>query len=165
MLARIAREGLTMRTHRLSFGLAAIATLLVAGILSSPESGARDTKNMWPIADAMNASEAKAQLDQGVQFFFGDSAHPAVEKSFGVFQSNKKTNGVGRSDKEACEWTFLSAMLSFQQRAKQVGGDAVIKIESYYRQETVSSATEYQCGSGALMSGVTFRGEVVKLKP
>jgi hypothetical protein len=164
MLARVVRRGLTMEKHRLSFGIAVVATLLVAGILSSPETSARDTKNMWPIADAMNAPEAKAQLNQGVQFFFGDSAHPAVEKSFGVFQSNKKTNGVGRSDKEACDWTFVSAMVSFQQRAKQMGGDAVIKIESYYRQETISSATEYQCGSGALMSGVTFRGEVVKLK-
>ena len=36
--------------------------------------------------------------------------------------SNKKTNGVGRKDKEACEWTFLSAMIFFQDRAKQLGG-------------------------------------------
>lgn len=144
--------------------LALLAAFSAAAIFSSPESNARDTKNMWPIADAMNAPEAKAQLNQGVRFFFGDSAHPEVEKSFGEFQSNKKTRGVGRTDKEACDWTFLSAMLSFQQRAKEMGGNAVINIVSYYREQTISNATEYQCGSGALMSGVTFRGEVVKLK-
>ena len=55
-------------------------------------------------------------------------------------------------------------MMSFQDRAKQMGGDAVIKIESYYRKNTIKSATEYECGSGGLMSGVTFRGEVVKLQ-
>lgn len=135
-----------------------------AGVLSAPETQARDTKNRWPIADAMNTTDAKAGLNQGVRYFFGDSAHPAVAKSFGVYTSNKKTRGVGRSDKEACEWTFLSAMLSFQQRAVQLGGDAVINIESYYREKPMSSATEYECGSGALMSGVTFRGEVVKLQ-
>ena len=119
---------------------------------------------MWPIADALNTADAKAQLNQGIKFYFGECGHPPVAKSFGVFQSNKKTKGVGRTDKEACEWTFLSAMVSFQQRAKEMGGDAVINIESYYREVPIKSATEYQCGSGALMSGVTFRGEVVKLQ-
>lgn len=151
-----------MKTRNIPILLAVFAA---ASLLASPDTGARDTKNMWPIADAMNAPEAKAQLNQGVRFFFGDAAHPEVEKNFGEFQSNKKTRGVGRTDKEACDWTFLSAMLSFQQRAKEMGGDAVINIVSYYREQTISSATEYQCGSGALMSGVTFRGEVVKLKP
>lgn len=144
--------------------LASAVFLVVSGVLGSPKTEARDTKNMWPIADAMNSDDAKAKLDQGVQFFFGDSPHPPVEKSFGEFQSNRKTNGVGRSDKQACEWTFLSAMISFQERARRLGADAIINIESYYREVPISSATEYQCGSGALMSGVTFRGEVVKLK-
>ena len=151
-----------MNSRYAAFTLAVSIVLL--SVLIAPISGARDTKNMWPIADAMNAAEAKAQLNQGIQFYFGDSAHLPVEKSFGVYQSNKKTRGVGRTDKEACDWTFISAMVSFQQRAKELGGDAVIKIESYYREVPISNATEYQCGSGALMSGVTFRGEVVKLQ-
>lgn len=151
-----------MRSRNPGFGL--VAAIVALGVLAAPASGARDTKNMWPITDAMNTADAKAQLNQGVKFYFGGSEHPPVAKSFGVFQSNKKTNGVGQTDKEACDWTFLSAMLSFQQRAKELGGDAVIKIESYYRKVPISSATEYQCGSGALMSGVTFRGEVVKLQ-
>ena len=144
--------------------LLSAAAAVAFGLLAAPESGARDTKNKWPIADALNTADAKAQLDEGIKFYFGDAAHPAVAKSFGVFQSNKKTRGVGRSDQEACNHTFLSAMLSFQQRAREVGGDAVINIESYYRRVPFKSATEYECGSGALMSGVTFRGEVVKLK-
>ena len=126
---------------------------------------ARDTKVMWPIADAVATPDAKARLNLGVQFFFGNTAHPPVAQSFGVFTSNKKTNGTNKSDKEACEWVFLSAMLSFQQRAVAVGGNAVINIRSYYKQNEVSSETQYECGSGALMSGVTFKGEVVKLVP
>jgi hypothetical protein len=147
----------------LIFVLAAIVAVTF-GVLASPESGARDTKNKWPVADALNAAEAKAKLDPAIKFYFGDAEHPPVAQSFGVYQSNKKTNGVGRTDKEACDWTFLSAMLSFQERARQLGGDAVINIESFYREVPFKSATEYECGSGGLMSGVTFRGEVVKLK-
>ena len=136
-----------MKSHYFALMLAAVVVAL--GVLVAPQTSARDTKNMWPIADALNAAEAKAQLNQGVKFYFGDSAHPPVEKSFGVYQSNKKTSGVGRTDKEACDWTFISAMVSFQQRAKDLGGDAVIKIESFYREVPISNATEYQCGSGA----------------
>lgn len=119
---------------------------------------------MWPIADAMAVPDAKRRLSSGVQFFFGSDMHPAVATSFGVYTSSKKTNGTNKTDKEACEWAFLSAMLSFQQRAVELGGNAVINIRSYYDKHGVSSETEYECGSGALMSGVTFQGEVVKLE-
>jgi uncharacterized protein YbjQ (UPF0145 family) len=136
-----------------------------AALLAATTTVARDTKVMRPVADAMATPDAKARLNMGVQFFFGNTAHPPVAQSFGEFMSNKKTNGTNKSDKEACEWAFLSAMLSFQQRAVAVGGNAVINIKSYYRQNEVSSETQYECGSGALMSGVTFKGEVVKLQP
>lgn len=141
-----------------------VALLILVAALSVPiSSTARNTKVMWPIADAMAAPDARSRL-AGVQFFFGNSAHPAVARSFGVYTSNKKTNGTNKTDKEACEWAFLSAMLSFQQRAVELGGNAVINIRSYYDKHEVSSETEYECGSGALMSGVTFQGEVVKLE-
>ncbi len=141
------------------------ALLILVALLSVANSStARNTRVMWPIADAMAAPEASKRLSTGVQFFFGNSAHPAVARSFGVYTSNKKTNGTNKTDKEACEWAFLSAMLSFQQRAAELGGNAVINIRSYYDQHEVSSETEYECGSGALMSGVTFQGEVVKLE-
>ena len=44
------------------------------------------------------------------------------------------------------------------------GGDAVVKLTSYYRRNSVNSNTEYECGTGATMVGVAFQGEVVKLK-
>ncbi len=143
-----------------------VAAMLVSAValLASNASTARNTKAMWPIADAISAPEAKARLDSGISFFFGAATHPAVAKSFGVYTSNKKTNGTNKTDKEACEWAFLSAMLSFQQRAIELGGNAVINIRSYYDKHEVSSETEYECGSGALMSGVTFQGDVVKLE-
>ena len=43
------------------------------------------------------------------------------------------------------------------------GGDAIMNIRSYYRRNLVDSETELECGAGALMAGVTFIGDVVKL--
>jgi uncharacterized protein YbjQ (UPF0145 family) len=59
---------------------------------------------------------------------------------------------------------FLSAVLALQERARQLGGNAVINIKSNYKNKLTESATEFTCGSGALMSGVALKGEVVTLK-
>ena len=58
---------------------------------------------------------------------------------------------------------FMSAMLSLQQRARTEGGNAVIGITKCYKKIVTESETQYMCGAGAIMAGVAFRGEVVKL--
>ena len=125
---------------------------------------ARNTQHMYLYQDAMNTEDAKMKLDMDIQFFFGDQPHPAVEKKLGTYVSNKKTNALNKSDSRACEWAFLSAMLSLQQRAIREGGNAVINIQSYYKKNVINSATEFECGAGAFIAGVALRGTVVKLK-
>jgi hypothetical protein len=137
--------------------------ILVLSLFSSI-AHARDDVQHFPISDALNTVDAKEKLGDQVRFYFGDQPHPAVDRSFGTDQSNRKTNGVGKSDKQACEWVFLSAMIALRDRALQQGGDAVINIRSTYRNNEFKSDTEYACGSGALMSGAAFKGEIVKLK-
>ena len=148
-----------MNARKLKAALLGGAAALVASTVL-----ARDELVRFPIAEALSAPEAMTKLNPAIKFYFGDSPPPSVERSFGVFTSNKKTNAFGKSDKIACDWAFLSAMLSFQDRALQTGGDAVINVKSYYKRNTLSSATEYECGAGGIMAGVTFQGEVVKLK-
>jgi uncharacterized protein YbjQ (UPF0145 family) len=137
--------------------------LFVLFVFSFSEASARDDWTMFPIQDAMNTADAKQKLNQGVKFYFGSQTSPKVLQSFGEFQSNKKTNSFNKSDKQACEWAFLSAMLSFQQRALSMGANAVTNIKSYYKKHLVDSPTEYECGAGTFVSGVTFKGTVVKV--
>lgn len=124
---------------------------------------ARDEIMQFPIVDVMQNDEYASRLE-GVQFFFGDQAHPAVGHNYGEFQSNKKTNAFNKSDKGACEWAFLSALLSFHQRALAEGGDAVVGIRGYYKKNKFKSETDFQCGAGKIMAGVTLKGKVVKLQ-
>jgi uncharacterized protein YbjQ (UPF0145 family) len=137
----------------------AIIMAAVAAILVSSVSLARDTRLKLPIKDAMETADAKAALGSDVKFVFGGSA-PA--KNLGTFTSNKKTNFANKSDKEGCERAFLSAMISLKERALAEGGNAVVNIQSYYKKNEFSSATEYECGAGAIMGGVTMRGTVIK---
>ncbi len=125
---------------------------------------ARDDKRMYSVADALASPVAEEVITGEIAFHFGEGNHPPIAKKFGNFQSNKKSNGVGRSDEAVCQRAFLSAMRSLQDRAVREGGDAVVNIVSFYRRNEVSSETEFECGSGAIMSGVTLRGDVVKLQ-
>ena len=139
------------------------ALLTVAALLAFGSAHARDTALKLPIKDAMATEAAKSKLGTEVKFFFGTEAHPAPQATLGTYTSNKKTNFANKSDKEGCEWVFLSAMISLKQRALAEGGNAVINIQSYYKKNEFSSPTEYECHAGAIMGGVALRGTVVKL--
>lgn len=86
-----------------------------------------------------------------------------MAKTLGEYTANRKTNAVNKSDQTACEWAFLSALLSLRDRAIEQGGDAVINIRSYYKKDEVTSNSEYECHAGAIIAGVALRGTVVKL--
>ena len=139
-----------------------LATLLISTMMMH-SAQARDTRHKFPLSDAMGNENAKQKLDGSVRFYFGRTPHPGVVKNYGEFMSNKKTNAFNKTDKYACEWAFLTAMLSFQDRAKSLGANAVINIKSYYKKNEIISSTEYECGAGGILAGVTFKAEVVKL--
>lgn len=124
---------------------------------------ARDERHSYPIQDVLSGQSEYGRLDRSIGLYFANQAHPPVEKNLGEFRTNKKTNGFVKSDKEACERAFLSALIELQQRTRKEGGDAVVGITSNYRNQEWRSESEYRCGSGALMSGVALKGTVVKL--
>ena len=139
------------------------ATLLVVVFSGSVPAVARDDKVTFPIGQALGTEAAKAKLDPGTKFFFGKQKYPKIGKDFGEWQSNKKANAFAKSDQQACEWAFLSAMIALQERAKKEGANAIINISSNYKNVETSSGSEYVCGAGGLMAGVTLKGRAVNL--
>ena len=140
----------------------ALLFIALAVIGMSQQAFARDDRLMFPINDALATPAAQEKL-QGIDFYFGNQKHPKILEDFGEFSTNKKTNAINKSDLQACEWVFLSALLSLQERARRHGANAVINIKSNYRNNEVVSDTEYQCGAGALFAGVALKGRIVKL--
>jgi hypothetical protein len=143
-------------------------TMLALGLITlflcvAVPADARDDRLQMPILDAMSTPDAKAKLTGGIRFFFGPQKHATPTRSMGEFTANKKTNFANKSDKDACEWAFLAAALSLQERARQLGGNAVVNIRSAYKNVEFSSETQYECGAGTFVGGVALRGEVVLL--
>lgn len=138
----------------------AVAALLLAAAATAE---ARDDHLKMPVAEALAAPPAQEKLDRSIKLYFGDQAHPAIARKIGVWKTNKKTNKFNKTEQQACEWAFLSAMLALQDRARREGGDAVVNIVSVYKDVEFASAKQYTCGVGAMVAGVAFRGDVVKL--
>lgn len=139
-----------------------MAALLIA--VAALPAQARDDKLLLPIAEAMKDNDAQNRLGDSVKFYFGDQPTPKVVERLVTDQTSQKTNSVGKTPQRACNWAFLSAMLQLQKRAQSVGANAVINIVSNYKNQPMSSATEFECHDGAIMSGVAFKGEFVKLE-
>ncbi|HNB42569.1 MAG TPA: excinuclease ABC subunit A [Burkholderiaceae bacterium] len=132
-------------------------------LLTASAASARDDHIMLPIKAALETPAAQEKLDKSIKLYFAGQHHTKVVKEMGTWPTNKKTNAFGKSQEEACNWVFLTAMLTLQERAQKEGGNAVIDIKSNYKNIETASATDYMCGSGALMAGVAFKGTVVKL--
>jgi hypothetical protein len=128
------------------------AWLLVAGLVAAPAAAVpRDERLFFPIEDVYANEDLKRKIDPDVKLYFG------------VYTANRKTNFFNKSDKEACEIAFTSAVVALQERAEKEGGNAVVNIENIYRKDHFVSETEYECGAGNVIGGVALRGEVVKL--
>lgn len=140
-----------------------ICLLILLITIGSNNAQARDTKHLFLISDAMNTSTALEKLNTGVEFYFGAQKHAKIIKNFGEDFTNKKTNAFNKNDKTACEWVFLSAMLQLQERARQLGANAVVNIHSYYKKIPFVSETEYECHAGGIIAGVALKGTFVKL--
>ena len=145
--------------RRLTLVLATVLTLAVA-----PAADARDSRQHFEIATAIAAGKADGTLDGSVQFHFKGARAPAVIERLGPANTNRKTNAFGKSDGTACQWVFLGALKALQEAAKERGGNAVIDIESNYKNQAFSSGTQYECGAGGLMAGVALKGVYAKVK-
>lgn len=141
-----------------------VLSLFAVLLFLSVPAAARDNTFMIDIAEALASDDFQEKLDSDIRFYFGEASHPAVSKKRGEYVTNKKTNAFGKSDSKACNWAFLSAMISLQERAHSEGGNAVVNIRSYYKKKEFSSTTEVECHAGNVVAGVALIGEVVTLK-
>ncbi len=143
-----------------------ISSIVVLGMALTAFSSvqARDTKHLLPISAAMESPDTQEKLTGSVKFYFAGQQHPKVLEKLGSDVSNRKTNAFGKSDETACNWAFLSALVALEQRAISLGANAVVNVVSYYKKNTYSSPTEFECHAGAVMAGVALKGDFVKTK-
>lgn len=141
-------------------------TLMFASVMLSltMTAQAKDEKMMMPIEAAFAQTGTRDNVDGSVQFFFGKQKPTGkILQKLGSDTTSQKSNAFGKENSVSCNTAFLSGMISFQKRAKELGANAVINIVSNYKHVEMSSETEYECHVGAIMSGAAFKGDFVKI--
>ena len=140
-----------------------IAASAILCLFIAPDAMARNTIHQFSIQNVMNNPEFAPRL-AGVSFYFGTQQHPEAITTFGDDKTNKKTNSFNKTDQEACDWAMLSALLQLRSRAISLGANAVVNIQSNYKDDLVSSEMEYTCGAGGIMAGVALTGSFIKIE-
>lgn len=133
-------------------------------MLCASSAEARNDLLDFSIQDALSTPKAKQKVDKSIPLYFGNKKHAQIKRSFGEFSTSKKTNAFNKSDKQACEWVFLSAVLQLQRKARQLGANAVINIKSNYNRIETSSKTKFKCAAGNVLAGVALKGTFVKVQ-
>lgn len=135
-------------------------TALALGVLAVAACAPRNTVHHLSIQEALNSAEAKKVLNPKIKLYFGKPAPGSVVAKGAV--TNPKTNALNKTDKEACQWVFLSAVKKFQERAEKEGATKVGNLVSYYKKQEFKSTTQYECHAGRSIAGVALKGDIVK---
>lgn len=140
----------------------ALAAFMTALLTAAPAFA--DEVELYDLAPVLESEEVGASLE-GVQFFWGKSPFPAVEREVKAdVKTSVRTRKLGRSSESACQWVLQSALLQLRQAAQRQGADAVVNIRSNWNNVESSSEAQFQCASGFLMSGVALKADLVKLR-
>lgn len=138
--------------------------ILFAVTLFFTTSFARNTIANYSIKDALTSERGQqVKFGDSVKFYFGNQKPGKVIQNFGQIKTNKKTNAFMKSDLNACQWVFLSALKNLRNQAARMGANAVINIKSNYKNNLTSSNTQFVCGAGATVAGVALVGDAVKI--
>jgi hypothetical protein len=138
-----------------------LALAIGAALLGATAAWARETFVDLPVKDAVESKHAKGLHD--VPFFMAGQKHPKVARKIGEWPTNKRTNAFNKTDTDACNLVFLSAIIQLQERARAEGGDAIIDIKSITKHNDLVSSTEFRCAAGNVVANVALTGTVVKL--
>jgi hypothetical protein len=144
-----------------------ILAVSLAGLLCVPASPAwaADEEVHLSFEELLATAQAKEKLDPGVRLFLRGQKTPRILEKKGEDVSNRKTNGFGKEATTSCQWAALSALMALQDKARRLGGNAVVDIVSFYKRDASASATNYECHVGHVVSGVSFKGTIATVAP
>ena len=134
---------------------------LVGALFLTSDAMARNTVVLGSVAEAKNSQLGEDTL-LDIPFYMKGQKHPRVQKKVGNYKSTRKSRGAFRSDEESCRTTFLSAIISLQQRAIKEGGNGIINIVSITKNKNYENAVNYRCVAGSILVNVALKGDVVK---
>ena len=123
---------------------------------------ARNVTHMMLISNAMGSFDVPEKPSDAVKFIFGTDKPPKV-KTITNQRLIRKVSLRASSNVTACNQAFMSILAAFEQKAKEMGANAVVNIASSYGRQQMASATHFECHEGSGYMAVALRGDFVTL--
>jgi hypothetical protein len=137
---------------------------ILASLTFGNSAFARNEGVFVPLDETVKFGIDQGQLDGSAKFYLSGSRTPPVESRLGDDVSKKKTNAVGKNDATACKWVALSALMAFEAKAKSLGANAVVDIQSHNKKVAYKDPVKFECRAGSVMGGVAFKGMYAKTR-
>jgi hypothetical protein len=141
----------------------ALAALLACVLPST--AAARDEQRLYDIASVLASPEGRDRFDETITFHWADAEAPVIERSFAIHTSARKTFLPTRTEREACDQSFIEALAALRDAARKAGASGVVAIKSLYKNREFRSPTQYECRIGYFAASVTLEGHIAKLAP
>ena len=136
-----------------------VMTIAAAGIAA-----AADRWEHLSVQAALQSDLAKDKLDPAISFFMKGQKHNKANNPSREYSANKRTSKFRKSAEAACQHAFISALISFQQRAQREDRNAVIDLYSITKNKKFVSSKEYSCLAGGMMVNVALKGKVADIR-
>ena len=108
------------RTSSRTTAALALSTLcsLLVSLLAAPSAFARSDLVDIDVKTAIANSTGKNPPLDSIRYYMKGQKHGPIAEKMGVFKANRATNAFNKSDEDACNIAFVSALIALQQRAK-----------------------------------------------
>lgn len=140
------------------FVLATIVALFTSSVLH-----AKNEVQYFDLKTALQSADFKKHLSGQITFKFGKGSGSNDTIIVPNLTSNKKASrGGAKNEESSCQRALLNALITFEKRAIKEGGTKVVNLTGFYYKQPFDSKDKFQCGVGALMTGVTLKGDIAK---
>ncbi|ACT58997.1 hypothetical protein [Hirschia baltica] len=136
-----------------------ISSMCVVMAAAAPVAHAKSDIQLYSIEELLASEDFQTRLGD-FKFTFGSEV---LGTPLGIANVKHATNGIGKTDKSACQWAMISALLALKEEAQKLDGIAVEAIMSTATSADYVSATHYQCLTGHTNSRVLLKGTIVGL--
>jgi hypothetical protein len=135
---------------------------MLACVLPAP-AAARDEQRLYDIASVLASPEGRDRFDETITFHWADAEAPVIERSFAIHTSTRKTFLPTRTEREACDQSFIEALAALRDAARKAGADGVVAIKSLHKNREFRSPIQYECRLSYFSATVTLEGRLVKI--
>ncbi len=135
--------------------------ILLAGLVYPAE--ARNVPYRLPLQPLLDSPQFRDSGSSDMMFLFGNTPSVPGISVISSLVVTRKARIPGKADEIACATAMVAALRELRDHAVRQGGNAVVNVNSAFRGNIFSSATDYECHAGSHSVVITLQASIAKV--